>query len=273
MVRSCSACRCPRAGSPHVRGDGPGHFGTARSLSTFSPRAWGWSAVHALRGALHAVLPTCVGMVRLVAGGNQDRFRSPHVRGWSDRQAALRGLVQVLPTCVGMVRPNPSRDAAISGSPHVRGDGPASRGPVPVRVQFSPRAWGWSVFPCPFKGHRTVLPTCVGMVRGRLYRARAIAGSPHVRGDGPMRLRVLSWSVWFSPRAWGWSGRCPSHDDPHGVLPTCVGMVRRVDHKHEGNQGSPHVRGDGPMGPWTLCRRPRFSPRAWGWSGPQRSQC
>ncbi len=36
-------------------------------------------------------------------------------------------------------------------------------------------------------------------------------------------------------------------------------------------QGSPHVRGDGPVGPGIRPALLRFSPRAWGWSGPGRA--
>ena len=53
-------------------------------------------------------------------------------------------------------------------------------------------------------------------------------------------------SAAFSPRAWGWSG--------------CVAVDHAVD------DGSPHVRGDGPYASRDRRSRRGFSPRAWGWS-------
>ncbi len=113
--------------SPHVRGDGPRKGGVHNSSTwTFSPRAWGWSAVSSRRRI----------WVR----------RSPHVRGDGPQHLVpLVANASVLPTCVGMVRIQSRRAPAETRSPHVRGDGPDYNDTGVNSVKFSPRAWGWSV--------------------------------------------------------------------------------------------------------------------------------
>jgi len=88
-----------------------------------------------------------------------------------------------------------------------------------------------------------------------------------VRGDGPISERRSVAELVFSPRAWGWSAFTASILVAGTVLPTCVGMVRTVNHAMGCINSSPHVRGDGP---YLLSKKPKrraFSPRAWGWSG------
>ncbi len=70
----------------------------------------------------------------------------------------------------------------------------------------------------------------------------------------------------FSPRAWGWSGVDGRARDTLSVLPTRVGMVRRVGFAVGIRHCSPHARGDGPFGGGRCTARNSFSPRAWGWS-------
>ena len=104
MVRARAAGLARRPSSPHVRGDGPPPSPTAKGVTQFSPRAWGWSV--------------------------------PRV--------AIIGSAIVLPTCVGMVRKRLRWLARICRSPHVRGDGPWLEANPRRRKKFSPRAWGWS---------------------------------------------------------------------------------------------------------------------------------
>ena len=145
MVRIPVPFAASKRCSPHVRGDGPRYYRGLTSLITFSPRAWGWSAVLPRPDQPDYVLPTCVGMVR--AGR------------------------RVLPL--------------LRRSPHVRGDGPIrAQAAFPVR-QFSPRAWGWSGWCRRIAEDANVLPTCVGMVRSDSDQTLPIVCSPHVRGDGP----------------------------------------------------------------------------------------
>jgi len=54
------------ASSPHVRGDGPYAPHKLFFFRAFSPRAWGWSVGPGTRKLSTGVLPTCVGMVRIV---------------------------------------------------------------------------------------------------------------------------------------------------------------------------------------------------------------
>jgi len=175
---------------------------------------------------------------------------SPRAWGWSELMSVAGLGRDVLPTCVGMVRhlSGPGRGGA--RSPHVRGDGPSTVALDKVFRKFSPRAWGWSAFEIDAVFMESVLPTCVGMVL-----------CPSLVGPA---------SATFSPRAWGWSDRRPALPASMAVLPTCVGMVRVPLVKATANFGSPHVRGDGPVCPYTSSRLIGFSPRAWGWSGAPR---
>ena len=195
-------------GSPHVRGDGPLSHLTLDRFKTFSPRAWGWSAMSIYHAMSGAVLPTCVGMVRYA--------RRHH------RQSR--------------------------GSPHVRGDGPPRASTSIEPRVFSPRAWGWSETASARRVRRDVLPTCVGMVRAFTRRSTRSSRSPHVRGDGPPPLDDERGPFLFSPRAWGWSAPIEAGGCSSLVLPTCVGMVRWTSRRVICRRRSPHVRGDGPMG-------------------------
>src|SRR5271165_7010805 len=94
-------------------------------IVTFSPHAWGWSAIEHGRPAAPAVLPTRVGMVRQLGG----------------------------------------RDPTTDSSPHTRGDGPPGADSCASALLFSPHAWAWSDISLRLIIQRPVLPTRVGMVR------------------------------------------------------------------------------------------------------------
>ena len=111
--------------SPHARGDGPSMRSSVGTATTFSPRAWGWSARKTWPNARLRVLPTRVGMVRRTVAC---RFR-------------------------------------VARSPHARGDGPGTSVLILPIAPFSPRAWGWSGAGDNREAGRRVLPTRVGMVR------------------------------------------------------------------------------------------------------------
>ncbi len=291
MVRVASRRQPPSAGSPHPRGDGPQADILDQLITRFSPPAWGWSDFPDTFQRWRAVLPTRVGMVRSACGCCLAPWRSPHPRGdgpaegtmpfrivlfsppawgWSAMRAGLTTRTAVLPTRVGMVRLGVRRHRRDCGSPHPRGDGPTPSRPARCRFRFSPPAWGWSARSQQREIRRRVLPTRVGMVRGRGYLLVNYASSPHPRGDGPMKRAVAAIARRFSPPAWGWSvwyGRGTNGD---AVLPTRVGMVRLSLNTTAETISSPHPRGDGPKNENRACNGARFSPPAWGWSGGHR---
>ena len=174
--------------SPHPRGDGPVGIPYVTRLAAFSPPAWGWSAGKSPNGFDIWVLPTRVGMVRHAAGQRLLGARSPHPRG----------------------------------------DGPPLPRQPGIQGWFSPPAWGWSGFvPCgTFLAG--VLPTRVGMVRNQCDNHECNQRSPHPRGDGPTTNPNDAGNLTFSPPAWGWSEQASILDHTIHVLPTRVGMVRRL---------------------------------------------
>ena len=233
--------------SPHTRGDGPYLFLALGHNSSFSPHAWGWSALENASSRYQSVLPTRVGMVRLrivyarVVGrsphtrgdGPQIWHRgtrviefSPHAWGWSDRNTIESRCAEVLPTRVGMVRSQSRSRPCCSSSPHTRGDGPVPAAVREMAVSFSPHAWGWSAVSRCERSRRFVLPTRVGMVRCMERIRKAYPCSPHTRGDGPTATQILFRTAQFSPHAWGWSVVEFFPALGGNVLPTRVGMVR-----------------------------------------------
>src|SRR5271165_334967 len=99
----------------------------------------------------------------------------------------------------------------------------------------------------------------------RLSRPRETS-SPHTRGDGPWLYAMYLLVTSFSPHAWGWSVLFSLQCLLHNVLPTRVGMVRKLASRKNPHGCSPHTRGDGPPNRNTRLAICRFSPHAWGWS-------
>ncbi len=165
-----------------------------------------------------------------------------------------------------MVRTFHRRRVFSLSSPHTRGDGPLDRWTRLGENKFSPHAWGWSGVTQPLSYPTEVLPTRVGMVRSSKHRAGLDPRSPHTRGDGPpIRFPTRCPQV-FSPHAWGWSVFVPSSQSCGPVLPTRVGMVRRICSQVSQGNSSPHTRGDGPPLRASMAWNYPFSPHAWGWS-------
>ena len=267
MVRTGWLLPRSPSSSPHPRGDGPIRFTDATNIISFSPPAWGWSGrLAGLHGRI-GVLPTRVGMVRILSLTSGNPLGSPHPRGdgpmtsevlvvdiefsppawgWSATFRGRKTSLEVLPTRVGMVRTCGLREILAGRSPHPRGDGPCSSFTVQFTPAFSPPAWGWSAGDgCQFHSQR-VLPTRVGMVRISLFELVLTVSSPHPRGDGPPCSTNLSPLFPFSPPAWGWSEPIGLRGDPVLVLPTRVGMVRFQPPVWRNLASSPHPRGDGP---------------------------
>jgi hypothetical protein len=145
MVREPAPFDQDGRGSPHARGDGPSSGSLTKQPRTFSPRPWGWSVFLELGLRGGDVLPTPVGMVRLIR-------------------------VEELP---------------MPCSPHARGDGPDRCRQHAIVVGFSPRPWGWSAVRTFYICNQSVLPTPVGMVRSQCVSMPSRPSSPHARGDGP----------------------------------------------------------------------------------------
>jgi hypothetical protein len=113
--------------SPHRRGDGPVALRRLGVSQPFSPQTWGWTAlVLTLLGSV-VILPTDVGMDRLLQDIQVGKYHSPHRRG----------------------------------------DGPdGSSGTLTERL-FSPQTWGWTGVQPHHSASPGILPTDVGMDRGR----------------------------------------------------------------------------------------------------------
>ena len=147
------------------------------------------------------------------------------------RNGRFACTLTVIPTRVGMVR----RDqlARLSDSyPHARGDGPLC----------------------------TMAYVTTNITGGK-------ASYPHARGDGPSNTKTIRAvnATQLSPRAWGWSALTDGTRSGYGVIPTRVGMVRRLRSASQGVR-YPHARGDGPTIVFSSSRFSVLSPRAWGWS-------
>ena len=173
-------------------------------MASFSPPAWGWSAVPASAAVSRRVLPTRVGMVRNLSAAFASCHCSPHPRGDGPSLSMFRRRVMAFsPPAWGWSASENQARSREAVLPHPRGDGPMV-GPGCEQIQvFSPPAWGWSGDDnCPRCGG-TVLPTRVGMVRGCPRHSLAPHRSPHPRGDGPFRHIVLVQPFMFSPPAWG----------------------------------------------------------------------
>ena len=138
----------------------------------------------------------------------------------------------------------------------------------PLKVSFSPHAWGCSDEQEQQSKMYQVLPTCVGMFRTACSPRLASSGSPHMRGDVPPTETTPFSPPAFSPHAWGCSADGLSRGAGGDVLPTCVGMFRASTSAVLLAGGSPHMRGDVPYTISTQSSIPSFSPHAWGCSGP-----
>ena len=171
----------------------------------------------------------------------------------------------VFPTCVGMARKPRTAQGGPARVPHLRGDGPSvSRRTIAVPA-CSPPAWGWPGGEDAGSVGDEVFPTCVGMARQPPPLPRRPGRVPHLRGDGPTRLRIGPpiWSC--SPPAWGWPEQGGDGNGPARVFPTCVGMARQRCSRCLEREGVPHLRGDGPGAGELQFGIDGCSPPAWGW--------
>ena len=88
----------------------------------------------------------------------------------------------------------------------------------------------------------------------------------HTRGDGPLFGSNSGISLLFSPHAWGWSVGFRVQDVGQFVLPTRVGMVRRVAN-HQEQVGVLPTRVGMVRSAAVTVSPLESSPHTWGWSG------
>ena len=157
-----------------------------RSLSTCSPREWGWTGYSPRSSVAPRVFPTRVGM---------DRCRA----------------ASCLPSC---------------RVPHASGDGPIAIFSGELDNLCSPREWGWTVPVPDRLDERLVFPTRVGMDRSTTGQHSFGPGVPHASGDGPVTRSVLGTRPSCSPREWGWTHITGGLKLIGAVFPTRVGMDR-----------------------------------------------
>ena len=169
MDRYLSGTLPPARSFPHTRGDGP--YGCRPNVcfvhvfptrvgmdrirrhirahpAAFSPHAWGWTA--------------------LPGYPRRPGRRFPHTRGDGPFfESIFTSSPAVFPTRVGMDQWKALLRWYDQSFPHTRGDGPTRRS-IPNRsMQFSPHAWGWTVFYVEYGFEQEVFPTRVGMDRTR----------------------------------------------------------------------------------------------------------
>ena len=124
--------------------------------------------------------------VCLICGHN---WFSPRPWGWSVQREKEVVRFEVFPSRVGMVRRFFNRLPFSLRFPRGRGDGPKRFNMTELRVELSPRPWGWSEY-AHKKGIRAiVIPAAVGMVRRETNRRMAGMCYPHARGDGPFSVQ------------------------------------------------------------------------------------
>ena len=122
---------------------------------------------------------------------------SPPAWGWSAMARLASSAQDVFPTRVGMVRKPAARPLARHSFPHPRGDGPPLPLSRVSFLMFSPPAWGWSGISRRCHSIYTVFPTRVGMVRIHTHADSIRCCFPHPRGDGPVVVGIVSSAASF----------------------------------------------------------------------------
>jgi len=235
---------------PHTRGDVPPWERNPKSISKFSPHAWGCTRHPPPLYLPCQCFPHTRGDVPQVAPFNRQVFKfSPHAWGCTVVHQEFRLFEAVFPTRVGMYRLISRHQASCPKfSPHAWGctDKPSQ---TPCRRQaFSPHAWGCTVARMLMFSCLLVFPTRVGMYRWALrYPRRSSSVFPTRVGMYRVgNLEILT-AAEFSPHAWG-----------------CTASEWRNLQRH---WGFPHTRGDVPWSQAILDETDVFSPHAWGCTG------
>src|SRR3990172_3762803 len=80
--------------APHARGDEPGEAKLRITRPVCSPRTWGLTHVHLLDPVGRGMLPTHVGMNRLLSRAHPVPVYAPHARGDEPAWCFRRGAMQ-----------------------------------------------------------------------------------------------------------------------------------------------------------------------------------
>ena len=173
-------------------------------------------------------------------------WSSPRAWGWTEEVLFDRPGPRVVPTRVGVDRLIASRSSSSSCRPHARGGGPDAGNLPLVQLRSSPRAWGWTGHRVRAGHGGRVVPTRVGVDRSRTRSGRDVRRRPHARGGGPVDDGGRVTEVESSPRAWGWTGDVPDALRKGEVVPTRVGVDRASSTPQPARACRPHARGGGP---------------------------
>ena len=205
----CTTRRSGRSGwhrwrCPHARGGVPIAAALGVDPSELSPRTWGCTGRRHRHESTTHVVPTHVGVYRLLPASVSRADSCPHARGgvppartraftnaslsprtWGCTVAGDHGVdvVHVVPTHVGVYRSPPCPSLRRARCPHARGGVPGGCQPPAVATR--------------------VVPTHVGVYRPRPGEPVARPCCPHARGGVPSVGLPGGLSVKLSPRTWG----------------------------------------------------------------------
>ena len=195
-------------------------------LIWFSPHTRGCSHVTRLTSVVVPVFPAYAGMFLPRCGVRHigDRFPrirgdvpapettplpvysfSPHTRGCSYISEHALEKYLVFPAYAGMFLKSVRFKGKGSGFPRIRGDVPKFPFSAPSLRAFSPHTRGCSEGMPLCKMKFGVFPAYAGMFRRLAMRYKIACGFPRIRGDVPLRLRLLSFLHRFSPHTRGCS--------------------------------------------------------------------
>ena len=128
----------------------------------------------------------------------------------------------------------------------------------------SPRLWGTCGQELPDRRLLRFIPTPVGNIPSRTFRATRCAVHPHACGEHRRIARRIRRCSGSSPRLWGTLGRPPDGNGDERFIPTPVGNIRMNGLINITRAVHPHACGEHPS--WIT--RPSMtsgsSPRLWG---------
>ncbi len=215
-----------RKGPPHRRGGVPAYWESLYTTTTSSPPTWGCSGQGSCRHQPARVLPTDLGVFRHSPMSLFRRTRPPHRRG------------------------------GVPFGVYAPAD----------RTRSSPPTWGCSGNVPGVVPAAGVLPTDVGVFRGRGRCRGRRPRPPHRRGGVPSAAACSSRCSLSSPPTWGCSAAARLPDHPLGVLPTDVGVFRPSAGRPGPRGRPPHRRGGVPDHLPCAFTRSTSSPPTWGCS-------